>query len=205
MALTVESILSCVAIVGILSQTWKRLWNQDEEGIESKHCIIKCNQTAAIVAINPLASVCKHPLLNKHQVRTNAATPKINDSKITTANVIVNNCTVIPFVSNHPHPLVRALPGQLLGDPCDLLGGIGYGLGASDELPLAPGVLAHELGQLGHEEGGALGRRHNVVVLGRPLSHLLVEVVRGLLETERGDTFRDFFSVIWLMLFLTTL
>ena len=112
----------------------------------------------------------------------------MNKSSIERFLIIIPN--PLFHLTHRPHPFVGALLGQLLGDARDVLGGVGDGLGAGDELPLARlGVPVDQLGEPGHEVGHPLGRRDDVVVLGGPLLHLLVEVVGGHLgkgEKERN-------------------
>ena len=88
------------------------------------------------------------------------------------------------------HALVSALLGELLGDSGDVIRGLRDGLGAGDQILLAAdaGLAADELGQLGHEEGHALGGGDDVIVLARPLLHLLMQVVRSQLQTKIGIT-----------------
>jgi hypothetical protein len=82
-------------------------------------------------------------------------------------------------------PLVGALPRQLLGDPGDVVAGVGDGLRRRNQLPLAAlVVVVDQLGEAGHQHGHPLGGGDEVVVLGGPLAHLAVQVVGGDLRTK---------------------
>lgn len=61
--------------------------------------------------------------------------------------------------------LVRALLGHLLGEPGDLVGGLGDVLGALDEGALVAAAAADQARHLGHEQRHALRRRDDVVAL----------------------------------------
>lgn len=82
-------------------------------------------------------------------------------------------------------PLVGALPRQLLGDPGDVVAGVGDGLRRRNQLPLAAlVVVVDQLGEAGHQHGHPLGGGDEVVVLGGPLAHLAVQIVGGDLRTK---------------------
>ena len=79
---------------------------------------------------------------------------------------------------------VGALVGEVAGDSRHLLGGVGDGLGAGDQLALAGFVVVarDHLAEFGHEGGHAFGRGHDVVIAARPLTHFLVQIMRGKLK-----------------------
>ena len=58
-----------------------------------------------------------------------------------------------------PDLLVRAVPGQLLGQHRDPLGGVSQGLGTRDQLPLGSLTAADQLRQVRHQVGYLLGCR----------------------------------------------
>ena len=87
------------------------------------------------------------------------------------------------------NPLVRATVGQVSGHFGHLFRCIRDGLGARNQLLFAPRVLAHQLGQLGHEQGHPLCNGHDVIVSARPLTHFLVQIVRGKLKMDPNSVF----------------
>ena len=68
-----------------------------------------------------------------------------------------------------PDFLVCAVPGQLLGQLRDPVGGICQSLGASDQFPLGAPASPDQLRQVGHQVGDLLGGRNDLVVAVVPL------------------------------------
>lgn len=64
-----------------------------------------------------------------------------------------------------PDALVGALLGHLLGQPRDLVRGLGDVLGTLDEGALVSAASAHQTRHLGHEQGHPLGSADDVVSL----------------------------------------
>ena len=77
-------------------------------------------------------------------------TNNIEEKRIEKRNRLRNHKTflraMLPNQNSHrSHSLIGALPCQLFGNPGDFVRRLGDGLGASNQLTLASGILSNEL------------------------------------------------------------
>ena len=79
--------------------------------------------------------------------------------------VVWQLCTRTDLEQIGSDAFVGTLLGHLLGQPRDLVRGLGDVLGALDEGALVPAAAPHQTRHLGHEQGHPLGRANDVITL----------------------------------------
>ena len=75
------------------------------------------------------------------------------------------------------HAFISAELSLVFGQSCDLLGGLGNGFGAGNQILFGTALSATQLTQSGHKECHLLGRSDDLILFTRPLLHFQMQIM----------------------------